>query len=240
MGSFVALLGIQGIHPPENQPHDIRRMLTYLPAERQTLLFSATFPAALRKHVPGIAPDAMMVQIGHTQPAQTITHALYPVEASRKTEMLLALLHQHDRGAILVFTRTKHRANRVLQQIRRAGHPAACLHSNRTQRQRQTALDDFQSGAVRVLVATDIAARGIDVQQISHVINYDVPDTSDAYIHRIGRTGRAERSGAAFTLVTPNESAQVRAIERALGTPLERHHLPGFGLAPASGIPSVA
>jgi ATP-dependent RNA helicase RhlE len=219
---------------------DIRHILTHLPTRRQTLLFSATFPAALRKHVSGIAPDAVTVQIGHTQPAQTIAHALYPVEAPRKTEMLLALLHQHNSGAILVFTRTKHRANRVLQQIRRAGHPAACLHSNRTQRQRQTALDDFQSGAVRVLVATDIAARGIDVQQISHVINYDVPDTSDAYIHRIGRTGRAERSGAAFTLVTPDESAQIRAIERALGAPLERRHLPGFVQASASGIPSVA
>lgn len=212
---------------------DIHRILTYLPARYQTLLFSATCPAELRKHVDSIAPDAVRVQIGHTRPAQTIDHALYPVEAPRKTEMLLALLHQHDHGSILVFTRTKHRANRVLQQIRRAGHPAACLHSNRTQKQRQTALDDFRRGVVRVLVATDIAARGIDVQQISHVINYDIPDTSDAYIHRIGRTGRAERSGAAFTLVTPDDSAQVRAIERALGGTLERRHLIDFVHAPA-------
>lgn len=219
---------------------DIRRILTYLPDERQTLVFSATFPVALRKQVTSIAPDAVTVQIGHTRPAQTIAHALYPVEATHKTALLLELLHQHDRGAILVFTRTKHRANRVLQQIRRAGHQAACLHSNRTQKQRQTALDDFRSGAVRVLVATDIAARGIDVQQISHVINYDVPDTSDAYIHRIGRTGRAERSGAAFTLMTPDDSAQISAIERALGESLERRHLAGFVSAPAPGIPSAA
>lgn len=219
---------------------DIRRILTYLPAERQTLVFSATFPAALRKQVSSIAPDAVTVQIGHTRPAQTIAHALYPVESHRKTALLLELLHQHDRGAILVFTRTKHRANRVLQQIRRAGHHADCLHSNRTQKQRQTALDDFRSGAVRVLVATDIAARGIDVQQISHVINYDVPDTSDAYIHRIGRTGRAERNGAAFTLMTPDDSAQVAAIERALGAPLERRHLADFIPASAPGIPSAA
>jgi ATP-dependent RNA helicase RhlE len=219
---------------------DIRRILTYLPAERQTLVFSATFPPELRKHVTNIAPDAVTVQIGHTRPAQTIAHALYPVEAHRKTELLLELLHQHDRGAILVFTRTKHRANRVLKKIRQAGHEAACLHSNRTQKQRQTAMDDFRSGAVRVLVATDIAARGIDVQQISHVINYDVPDTSDAYIHRIGRTGRAERSGTAFTLMTPDDSAQVRAIERALGDSLERRHLADFVLTSAASTPSAA
>ncbi len=218
---------------------DIRRILTYLPARRQTLLFSATFPPALRKHMPGIAPDAVTVQIGHTRPAQTIAHALYPVEAHRKTELLLELLHQYDHGAILVFTRTKHRANRVLQQVMRAGHRAACLHSNRTQKQRQAALDDFRSGAVRVLVATDIAARGIDVQQISHVINYDIPDTSDAYIHRIGRTGRAERSGAAFTLITPDDSVQVSAIERALGESLERRYLAGFVSTPTAGIPSA-
>jgi ATP-dependent RNA helicase RhlE len=219
---------------------DIRRILASLPAERQTLVFSATFPAALRKQVSSIAPGAVTVHVGHSRPAQTIAHALYPVEAHRKTDLLLELLHQHDRGAILVFTRTKHRANRVLRQIRRAGHRADCLHSNRTQKQRQTALDGFRRGAVRVLVATDIAARGIDVQQISHVINYDVPDTSDAYIHRIGRTGRAERSGAAFTLITPEDSAQVSTIERALGEPLERRHLAGFVPAPAPGIPSAA
>lgn len=218
---------------------DIRRLLSYLPAERQTLLFSATFPPELRKYMPSIAPDAVTVQIGHSQPAQTIAHALYPVEAQRKTALLLELLRQHDQGAILVFTRTKHRANRVLQQISRAGHSAACLHSNRTQKQRQTALDAFRSGAVRVLVATDIAARGIDVQQISHVINYDIPDTSDAYIHRIGRTGRAERSGAAFTLVTPDDNAQVSAIERALGEPLERRYLAGFVTVPAAGVPAA-
>jgi len=217
---------------------DIHRILTYLPTERQTLVFSATCPAALSKQVSRMAPDAVRVQIGPTQPAQTIAHALYPVEAHRKTALLLALLHQHDRGSILVFTRTKHRANRVLKQIKQAGHQAACLHSNRTQKQRQTALDDFRSGTVRVLVATDIAARGIDVQQISHVINYDVPDTSDAYIHRIGRTGRAERNGAAFTLITPNDSTQVSAIERALGVPLERRHLTDFVQASAISIPA--
>lgn len=212
---------------------DIRHILTNLPPAHQTLLFSATMPTALRKHLNTIAPDAVTIKIGRTQPANTIAHALYPVDSHRKTDLLLKLLHQHDQGSILVFTRTKHRANRVLEKVRRAGYPAACLHSNRTQKQRQTALDAFRTGAVRVLVATDIAARGIDVQKISHVINYDIPDTSDAYIHRIGRTGRAERNGEAFTLVTPDDNAQVQAIERALGTPLERRHLAGYTHPPA-------
>jgi ATP-dependent RNA helicase RhlE len=216
---------------------DIRRIVACLPTRRQTLLFSATLPAALRSQVAALAPDAVTVKIGQTQPVQTVDHALYPVESHRKTDLLLELLYQHDRGSVLVFTRTKHRANRLLKQLQRAGHRAACLHSNRTQKQRQTALDDFRSGAVRVLVATDIAARGIDVQRISHVINYDVPDTSDAYIHRIGRTGRAERSGAAFTLVTPDDTSQIRAIERALKAPLERRHLANFVNTPAASMP---
>jgi ATP-dependent RNA helicase RhlE len=207
---------------------DIRRILAALPSKRQTMLFSATMPAELRDLVGTTAPGAITVQIGIVQPAQTVAHAIYPVAGHNKTELLLALLNEVDEGSVLVFTRTKHRANRLLQQVMRAGHKAAVLHSNKSQNQRQLALDGFRDGRFRVLVATDIAARGLDVDRVSHVINFDIPDTPDAYIHRIGRTGRATRNGDAFTLVVPEDASQVRAIERVLGTPLERRRLEGF------------
>ncbi|NTV65793.1 MAG: DEAD/DEAH box helicase [Oscillochloris sp.] len=206
----------------------IQRILAALPTRRQTMLFSATLPAELQDLASSTAPNARLVQIGIIRPAHTITHAIYPVAPHRKTALLLDLLHKANSGSVLVFTRTKHRANRLLQQIAREGHSAAVLHSNKSQNQRQIALDGFRDGRFRILVATDIAARGLDVERISHVINYDIPDTPDAYIHRIGRTGRATRSGDAFTLVTPEDHSQVRAIERAIGTPLERRQLAGF------------
>jgi ATP-dependent RNA helicase RhlE len=206
----------------------IKRILAVLPAQRQSMLFSATLASELRELVNSAAPNATTVQIGTVRPAHTIAHALYPVPAHHKTGLLLELLRRADTGSVLVFTRTKHRANRLLQQIARAGHSAAALHSNRSQNQRQLAMDGFRDGRFRVLVATDIAARGIDVDRISHVINYDVPDTPDAYIHRIGRTGRAERTGEAFTLVTPEDGVQIRAIERAVGSSLERRKVDGF------------
>jgi ATP-dependent RNA helicase RhlE len=206
----------------------IRRLLTAVPALRQTMLFSATMPPELSELAATTAPGAKTVQIGIVRPAHTITHAIYPVAPHRKTALLLDLVRQADTGSVLVFTRTKHRANRLLQQIIREGHQAAVLHSNKSQNQRQLALDGFRDGRYRILVATDIAARGLDVERISHVINYDIPDTPDAYIHRIGRTGRATRTGDAFTLVTPEDGSQVRAIERAIGAPLERRQLEGF------------
>jgi ATP-dependent RNA helicase RhlE len=207
---------------------DIRRIIAALPARRQTMLFSATLPPELRTLAETTAPNAALVQIGQVRPAHTIAHALYPVPSHRKTSLLLELLARAEHGSVLVFTRTKHRANRLLQQIARAGHSAAALHGNRSQNQRQLAMDGFRSGRFRILVATDIAARGLDVERVSHVINYDVPDTADAYIHRIGRTGRAERSGEAFTLITPEDNDQVRAIERAVGRALERRELANF------------
>ncbi|EFO79603.1 DEAD/DEAH box helicase domain protein [Oscillochloris trichoides DG-6] len=206
----------------------IQRILSALPTRRQTMLFSATLPAELQQLAATTAPHAKLVQIGLVRPAHTITHAIYPVPPHRKTALLLDLLHKANSGSVLVFTRTKHRANRLLQQIAREGHSAAVLHSNKSQNQRQLALDGFRDGRFRILVATDIAARGLDVERISHVINYDIPDTPDAYIHRIGRTGRATRSGDAFTLVTPEDASQVRQIERAIGAPLERRQLAGF------------
>jgi len=206
----------------------IQRILAALPTRRQTMLFSATLPDELQNLANSTAPGAKLVQIGIARPAHTVTHAIYPVAPHRKTALLLDLLHKADAGSVLVFTRTKHRANRLLQQIAREGHSAAVLHSNKSQNQRQLALDGFRDGRFRILVATDIAARGLDVERISHVINYDIPDTADAYIHRIGRTGRATRSGDAFTLVTPEDNAQVRVIERAIGAPLERRQLADF------------
>ncbi len=207
---------------------DIRRVIAALPAKRHTMLFSATLSPEFQSLVAVTAPNAVTVQIGQTRPAHTIEHALYPVPPHHKTSLLLELLRHADTGSVLVFTRTKHRANRLMQQIAHAGHSTAALHSNRSQNQRQIAMDGFRAGRFRILVATDIAARGLDVERVSHVINYDVPDTPDAYLHRIGRTGRAERTGEAFTLITPEDSDQVRAIERAFGRALERRTVTGF------------
>jgi ATP-dependent RNA helicase RhlE len=195
------------------------------------LLFSATLSPELRGLAAATAPDAVTVQIGQTRPAHTVEHAFYPVPPHQKTALLLDLLRRADTGSVLVFTRTKHRANRLMEQIARDGHSTAALHSNRSQNQRQIAMDGFRAGRFRVLVATDIAARGLDVERVSYVINFDVPDTPDAYIHRIGRTGRAERSGEAFTIVTPEDHDQVRAIEKAVGHSIERRSLADFDYA---------
>ncbi len=206
----------------------IRRILSHLPANRQTMLFSATFAPELNQLAAQTLRNPMRVDIGISAPAKTVTHALYPVAPHLKTPLLLALLGRSETKSVLIFTRTKHRANRVAEQVARAGYRTAALHSNRSQNQRQAALDGFRAGSVQVLVATDIAARGIDIQAISHVINYDIPDTADNYIHRIGRTGRAEREGDALTLVTAEDQVTVRDIERALKQPLERRTLDGF------------
>jgi ATP-dependent RNA helicase RhlE len=168
------------------------------------------------------------VECGIAAPAETVEHALYPVQQHLKTALLLAILERMDRKSVLVFTRTKHRANRVMQQLEREGHAAGALHSNKSQNQRQAALDAFRSGECRILVATDIAARGIDVATISHVINYDVPDCADSYIHRIGRTGRAERDGEAITFISSGDAGVLRDIERTLRSSIERRTLEGF------------
>ncbi|HTO99879.1 MAG TPA: C-terminal helicase domain-containing protein, partial [Anaerolineales bacterium] len=158
--------------------------------------------------------------------------------AHLKTPLLLKLLRQTDTNGVLIFTRTKHRAQKLAQQLQRAGHKVTSLHGDRTQGQRQAALKGFRSGAHQIMVATDIAARGLDVESISHVINYDMPDTADAYIHRIGRTGRAERTGDAFTLVTPEDNDMIRTLERIMGQPLIRKTFDDFDYsvpAPARG-----
>ena len=207
---------------------DIRRILKHVPTKRQTLLFSATMPDDIRRLVHDILHDPVTVQVGHTAPVNTVSHALYPVGQHLKTALLLELLRHTDTGSVLVFTRTKHRAKRVAQQLEKAGYKAASLQGNLSQNRRQAALDGFRDGSFQILVATDIAARGIDVSSISHVINYDIPDTVDAYTHRIGRTGRAAKTGDAFTLITREDEPVVRSIERVLGAKIERRTLKGF------------
>ncbi|WP_221252586.1 DEAD/DEAH box helicase [Desulfuromonas versatilis] len=207
---------------------DIRRILKSLPRQRQTLLFSATMPEEIRKLAHEVLSDPATVQVGTVAPAVTVSHALYPVEQHLKTPLLLELLQHTDTESVLVFTRTKHRAKRLGEQLGKAGYRAASLQGNLSQNRRQEALNGFRSGTFQILVATDIAARGIDVSQVSHVINYDIPDTPEAYIHRIGRTGRAARSGDAFTLVTGEDAGMVRSIEKVLGAALERRLLAGF------------
>jgi ATP-dependent RNA helicase RhlE len=207
---------------------DVRRIVQQVPVKRQTLMFSATMPADIRKLTEEVLHDPVTVKIGHSAPAATVSHALYPVKQHLKTELLMGLLKRIDAESILIFTRTKHRAKRIGQQLERAGYKAASLQGNLSQNKRQEALSGFRTGSYRILVATDIAARGIDVSSISHVINYDIPDTTDAYTHRIGRTGRAAKAGDAFTFVTDEDESLIRDIERVLGGRIERRVLNDF------------
>ncbi|HKB78400.1 MAG TPA: DEAD/DEAH box helicase [Thermoanaerobaculia bacterium] len=211
---------------------DIRRVLKHLPAKRQTLFFSATLPQPIVELSGQMLNNPAMISVERkAAPATGITHAVFPVAQELKMALLQTLL---DRGEItnaIVFTRTKHRANRVYEQLERRKVRAARIHGNRSQMQRTEALAGFRSGRYRILVATDIAARGIDVEALSHVVNFDVPNVPDDYIHRVGRTARAELTGDAITLVAPNEETDLRAIERAIGKRLPRVILPDFDYA---------
>ncbi len=207
---------------------DIRRILTHLPKKRQTLLFSATMPKEIRRLAGDILRDPTTVQVGITAPADTVRHALYPVAQHLKTALLLKLLGNTAAESVLVFTRTKHRAKNLGKKLAAAGYRSTSLQGNLSQGRRQAALEGFRDGTFQILVATDIAARGIDVTQVSHVINYDIPSTPEAYIHRIGRTGRATRSGEAFTLITGDDKDMVRAINKTIGASIERRTLSDF------------
>ncbi|MHB8109327.1 MAG: DEAD/DEAH box helicase [Syntrophorhabdaceae bacterium] len=207
---------------------DIRKIVKQIPAKRQTLMFSATMPDSIRKLTDEMLNYPVTVKVGHTAPANTVSHGLYPVAPHLKTKLLIELIKQTDTESILIFTKTKHRAKRISQELQKAGHSAASLQGNLSQNRRQEALDGFRNGSYQILVATDIAARGIDVLSISHVINYDMPDTTDAYTHRIGRTGRAAKTGDAFTFISAEDEQQVRSIERVLGGKIERRVLEGF------------
>jgi ATP-dependent RNA helicase RhlE len=211
---------------------DVRRVIKAVPEQRQTMLFSATFPAEVELLAKTSLIDPQKISMGISKPAITVTHALYPVPQHLKSGLLVKLLKQIDSDSVLVFTRTKHRADKVARQIAHAGFRVTSLHGNRTQGQREQAMHGFKTGHFPIMVATDIAARGLDIDSITHVINFDMPDTADAYIHRIGRTGRAQRTGDAFTLVTDEDRDMIRTLERIMKAPLERITLPDFDYSP--------
>lgn len=210
---------------------DIRKILRYLPKKRQTLLFSATMPSAINDLAHDVLHKPITIQIGHTAPAASVDQVLFPVASHLKTELLIHLLHKINKESVLVFTRTKHAAKKIAVKLENAGFSSASLQGNLSQNRRQAAMNGFRDGTLQILVATDIAARGIDVANISHVINYDIPDTVETYIHRIGRTGRATKEGEAFTLVTRDDDSQIRAIERVLGRKVERREFEDFNYA---------
>jgi ATP-dependent RNA helicase RhlE len=216
---------------------DIRRILAILPIRRQTLLFSATMPDEIRSLAADLLHNPATAEISITRPLETVSHAAYWVEQAHKLDALLALLAQAGSGQVLVFTRTKHRTKKVAQRLVQAGLSATSLQGNLSQNARQAAMESFRQGRSKIMVATDIASRGIDVSQITLVINFDLPDTLDAYTHRTGRTGRMERLGTALSLVTPEDVAMLRTIERLLGRPMERRQIDRF--APAAGAPPV-
>jgi len=207
---------------------DIRRILAALPKRRQNLLFSATMPREIRRLADDLLTDPHVVELADAAPASTIDHALYPVAERRKRALLEHVLGRDDCESAIVFTRTKHRARRLADQLDKAGHRAVALQGNMSQSQRDRAMQGFRSRRFDVLVATDIAARGIDVSGVSHVINFDVPTTPEAYTHRIGRTGRSEREGVAWTFVTGEDRGWVRATERMINAPIPRRQVEGF------------
>jgi ATP-dependent RNA helicase RhlE len=209
---------------------DVRRILRHVPHQRQTLLFSATLPPEIVALSKEMLRDPVSVEIGaaRTSPADRITHAAYPVPSELKSALLVELLRRGQIRSVIAFTRTKHRANRLADHLQRNGVDAGRIHGNRSQSQRTQALAGLKSGRVPVLVATDIAARGIDVEALSHVVNFDVPNSPEDYVHRVGRTARAEAEGDAFLFVSPEEESSVKRIERAIGKRIPRVTLPDF------------
>jgi ATP-dependent RNA helicase RhlE len=208
---------------------DVRRILERCPRTRQTMLFSATIPPEIEQLCKWAMRSPETIEIGQRRaPAETVTHALYPVASDQKQELLEELLRRTEYNQVLIFCRTKDRADRVARKLNQEGHAVAVLHSNRTQREREQALNGFRNGRYEVMVATDIAARGIDVEQISHVINFDVPHHPEDYVHRIGRTGRALAAGDAFTIVIAEDLQDIAAIEHFIGRKIPRVKVEGF------------
>ncbi len=213
----------------------INRIVREVPPYRQTLLFSATMPPEVEALARKYLRKPLVVQIGRrSQAAQTVSHAVYPVPRGRKSALLVELLRDEKLDSVLVFTRTKWGADRVLHDLEGAGIATEAMHGDRSQADRTQALARFKSGAVRVLVATDIAQRGLDIAGISHVVNYDVPQQAEDYVHRIGRTGRAAAEGDAITFMAPDEIAMVRLIEHILGKPILRVSVPGYDFGTAA------
>jgi ATP-dependent RNA helicase RhlE len=208
---------------------DVRRILEKCPRQRHSALFSATIPPQIETLIQWAMNNPETVEIGARRtPAETVKHVIYPVSDSQKTDLLLELLKRVNYDSVIIFCRTKHGADRVATTLKRANHAVAVLHSNRTQKEREQALKGFRDGRFEVLVATDIAARGLDIADVSHVINYDVPQHPEDYIHRIGRTGRAEASGDAFTIMVAEDASHVFAIERFINQKIARVKLENF------------
>ena len=206
----------------------IRKILRHIPKKRQTLLFSATMPPAIDELAYEVLNEPVIVKIGHSAPATSVKQTLFPVAPHLKTELLIQILRNTEIQSVLVFTRTKHGAKKIAKKLEEAGFPAASLQGNLSQNKRLLTMNGFRDGSIQILVATDIASRGIDVAGISHVVNYDIPDTVEAYTHRIGRTGRADKVGEAYTLITHEDNSEVRAIERVLGRKLEQRQIENF------------
>jgi ATP-dependent RNA helicase RhlE len=219
--------------------NDVKTIVSLCPKKRQTLFFSATVPPEIEAVARFALTDPVRISIGRTRSVnESVTHAIYPVSQGLKFALLLALLEKTNFNSVLIFTRTKHGADKIALRLKEAGHSVAILHGNRSQGQRTAALKGFKNGEYEVMVATDIAARGIDVAGVSHVINYDIPMTPDDYVHRIGRTGRAAAVGDAFTLATPQEADEVRRIERFIKATIPQLKLEGFDYkaAPPPGV----
>ncbi|GAV31386.1 superfamily II DNA and RNA helicases [Coriobacteriaceae bacterium EMTCatB1] len=217
----------------------VRRIIAVLPAARQNLLFSATMTPEVLRIVGSTLHEPVRVDVAPaTTPIEAIEQRVYPVSAQQKTQLLVHLIERHRPERVIVFTRTKHRADRVATALRRSGIESAAIHGDRSQGQRQSALDGLKRGRVRVLVATDVVARGIDVADVSHVVNYDLPNTPEDYVHRIGRTARAGKSGMALSLLAPEEHGVFREIELAIGSVLECHDAEGFDYAEGRIVPN--
>src|ERR1700736_5191141 len=207
---------------------DVRKIVEFCPKRRQTLLFSATIPPEIGNFASWVLRNPVVIDIGIRRAAETVTHAFYPVASAQKFDLLVQLLEQTHYESVIIFTRTKHAADNISDRLKRLNHSVTVFHSDRSQKDRITALDGFKSGKYEVLVATDIAARGLDVAGVTHVINYDIPLHPEDYVHRIGRTGRAEQVGDAFTLVIAEELKAMLDIERFVGQKIPRQKLDGF------------
>lgn len=208
---------------------DVRKIVQKCPKARQTLFFTATLPPEIEQLAGWALRDPVRVEIGRQRsPAETVSHAFYPVVATQKFDLLQLLLEQTEFKSVLIFCRTRMGADRIAHRLQAKGHTVGVLHSDRSQRERIEALEGFKSGRFEVLVATDIAARGLDIAGVTHVINYDVPENPEDYVHRIGRTGRAQHTGDAFTLVTEEDVRDARSIERYMGLAVERKKIEGF------------
>ena len=213
---------------------DIRRIIKNVPVKRQTLVFSATMPKEIRSLVEDILVNPVTVQVDHEKSIATISHVLYRVDQTQKTTLLKSLLRDEKIATAIVFTRTKHKARSLALYLEKSGHKATALQGNMSQQKRQQSLDGFKNGTYTIMVATDIAARGIDVSNISHVINFDMPENAETYTHRTGRTGRASRNGEALTFATPDNEKMIKALDRALGSRLT------FGKSAFSAVPATS